>query len=62
MTEPVLLLVGTADTKSDELAYLRERVQALGAQVLLMDVGVLAAGHVNVDISNAEAAQAACRP
>jgi len=59
MTEPVLLLVGTADTKSDELAYLRERVQALGAQVLLMDVGVLAAGHVGVDISNAEVAQAA---
>jgi parallel beta-helix repeat protein len=60
MTEPVILLVGTADTKSDELAFLRERVQALGAQVLLMDVGVLAAGHVSVDITHTEVAQAAC--
>jgi uncharacterized protein (UPF0261 family) len=59
MTEPVILLVGTADTKSDELAFLRERVQALGAQVLLMDVGVLAAGHVSVDITHTEVAQAA---
>ncbi|MGI9154755.1 MAG: Tm-1-like ATP-binding domain-containing protein, partial [Rubrivivax sp.] len=58
MTDAVILLVGTADTKSDELAYLRECVQALGARVLLMDVGVLAAGHVGVDITNAEVAQA----
>ena len=56
---PTLLLVGTADTKSDELAFLRERVRALGAQALLMDVGVLAAGHVPVDIPNTEVAEAA---
>ena len=48
-TAPTILLVGTADTKSDELAFLRERLQALGAQALLMDVGVLAAGQVPVD-------------
>ena len=45
-TDPVILLVGTADAKSDELAFLRESLQALGGQVLLMDVGVLATGHV----------------
>ena len=55
----VVLLIGTADTKSDELAYLRERLQALGAGVMLMDVGVLEAGHVAVDIGNAEVALAA---
>ena len=33
MKDPVILLVGTADTKSDELAFLRERVHAMGAQV-----------------------------
>ena len=54
-----ILLVGTADTKSDELAYLRERVEAMDARVLLMDVGVLAAGHVPVDVPNAEVAAAA---
>ena len=54
-----VLLVGTADTKSDELAFLREQVEAQGAAVLLMDVGVLAAGHAAVDIANAEVAAAA---
>lgn len=56
---PTILLVGTADTKSDELAFLRETLQAQGAGVLLMDVGVLAAGHAAVDIPNTEVAQAA---
>lgn len=56
MTAPALttpwtvLLVGTADTKHEELQFLRQQVQAQGAQVLLMDVGVLAAGAVPVDI------------
>jgi len=54
-----ILLVGTADTKRDELDYMRQRLQALGAGVLLMDVGVLAAGDVPVDIANTEVAQAA---
>lgn len=54
-----VLLVGTADTKSDEIAYLQERIRALGAVPLTMDVGVLAAGHAPVDISNAEVARAA---
>ena len=58
MTESTILVVGTADTKSDELAYLREQVQAQGARVLLMDVGVLTAGHAAVDIGNAEVAAA----
>jgi uncharacterized protein (UPF0261 family) len=59
MSPRTILLVGTADTKSDELGFLRGRIQALGAQVLLMDVGVLAAGPAAVDIGNAEVAAAA---
>jgi uncharacterized protein (UPF0261 family) len=54
-----ILLVGTADTKSDELAFLRHCLQDQGAQVLLMDVGVLAAGSVSVDVPNSEVAAAA---
>ncbi len=54
-----VLLVGTADTKSDEIAYLRAQLLKLGAQVLVMDVGVLAAGHAAVDIPNADVARAA---
>jgi uncharacterized protein (UPF0261 family) len=56
---PTVLLAGTADTKSDEIAYLQSRVRALGAQPLTMDVGVLAAGHAPVDIANTEVAAAA---
>lgn len=59
MSVGTILLVGTADTKSDELAFLRERIESLGAGVLLMDVGVLAAGHAPVDIGSAEVAAAA---
>ncbi|MFM7505406.1 MAG: Tm-1-like ATP-binding domain-containing protein, partial [Rubrivivax sp.] len=55
---PTILLVGTADTKSDEIAYLQGRIRALGALPLTMDVGVLAAGHAPVDITNTQVAAA----
>lgn len=56
---PVVLLVGTADTKAAELAFLREQVRAQGAGAMLMDVGVLAAGALAVDVANHEVAAAA---
>ncbi len=59
MNQPVILLVGTADTKSDELAFLRDALHAQGAAVRLMDVSVLAAGAVAVDIPNSEVAASA---
>lgn len=58
MAKPRVLLIGTADTKSDELLYLRERVQAAGGEVVLMDVGVLEPAAFQPDISNAEVASA----
>ena len=59
MTRITILLVGTADTKSDELGFMRERLHALGADVRLMDVGVLAAGALPVDITHDDVAAAA---
>ncbi len=59
MNAKTILVIGTADTKSDEIAFLRQQVQAQGAQALVMDVGVLAAGHAPVDLGNAEVAAAA---
>ena len=56
---PTVLLVGTADTKSDELLFLRECMAAAGAAVLFMDVGVLEQGHCGPDIRNHEVAAAA---
>jgi len=59
MKSPVILIVGTVDTKSDEIGFMREQVQAAGGQALIMDVGVLAKGTVVSDIANNEVAQAA---
>ncbi len=56
---PVILLVGTVDTKSDEIAYLRRRIEAQGASALVMDVGILGRGALTPDIANSEVAQAA---
>ncbi|MCO5124102.1 MAG: Tm-1-like ATP-binding domain-containing protein [Rhizobacter sp.] len=56
---PVILLVGTVDTKSDEIAYLRRGIEAQGASALVMDVGVLGRGALTPDIANSEVAQAA---
>ena len=39
--KPCILLIGTADTKGDELLYLKARVEAAGASARVMDVGVL---------------------
>jgi len=59
MTGARILIVGTVDTKSDEIGFLREQVRAAGAEPLIMDVGVLAKGHVTPDITNEEVARAA---
>ncbi|HMQ73473.1 MAG TPA: Tm-1-like ATP-binding domain-containing protein, partial [Rubrivivax sp.] len=56
---PALLLVGTADTKAEELAYLRRTAEAQGARVALMDVGVLGTPPYAPEIGNAEVAAAA---
>ena len=56
---PVVLLVGTVDTKSDEIAWLADSVRHSGGQSLVMDVGVLGRGHVQPDIPNHAVAAAA---
>lgn len=56
---PTILIVGTVDTKSDEIAYMRDAVQRCGGQVLVMDVGVLGRGGLVADITNSQVAEAA---
>ncbi len=58
MSETVLL-IGTADTKSDELAFLRKCIESQGSKVMLMDVGVLTEGQVRVEIDNRSVAATA---
>ncbi len=56
---PVILLIGTVDTKSDEIGYLRECIARCGGRALVMDVGVLGVGAVVPDILNSAVAEAA---
>ena len=41
MSQPRILLIGTADTKSDELLYLKDCIERTGSVAVIMDVGVL---------------------
>jgi uncharacterized protein (UPF0261 family) len=58
-SHPVVLVVGTVDTKSDEIAFLRDCIAQQGASALVMDVGVLGHGALVPDIANHEVAAAA---
>ena len=49
-----VLLVGTLDTKGDELEFLRERLRQAGVGVLLADVGTLEPPRVEADIPRQE--------
>ena len=37
----IVVLIGTLDTKGPEIAYLRDRLQALGLQTIVIDSGIL---------------------
>ena len=52
-------LIGTLDTKGDEIAYVRERLVALRVDVVVIDSGILGEPHCAADISHEEVAAAA---
>lgn len=54
-----ILLIGTADTKSPELLFLRDCIAEAGGAALFMDVGVLAGGAYRPEVSNEDVARAA---
>ena len=55
-----VLLIGTLDTKGREIAYLRDRVRALGLATLVLDSGILGeALGCEADISRDQVARAA---
>jgi uncharacterized protein (UPF0261 family) len=55
-----VLLIGTLDTKGHEIAYLRDRVRALGLGTLVLDSGILGEPlGCEADISRAQVARAA---
>ena len=56
---PTVVLVGTLDTKGAEYAHFRDLIRELGADVLLVDVGVLGEPTIDADITRGEVAAAA---
>ena len=58
--EPWIALIGTLDTKGDEIAYVRDRLRALGARPIVIDTGILGEpAGCTPDVSHAEVAAAA---
>lgn len=55
-----ILLIGTLDTKGNEIAYCRDKIRALGADAVVLDSGILGEPlNIVPDISRAEVAIAA---
>ncbi|MDK3071958.1 Tm-1-like ATP-binding domain-containing protein [Sedimentitalea sp. JM2-8] len=54
-----ILLLGTGDTKSDEMQFLADCIKAQGGTVVVMDVGVIGDPTCQVDISRHDVARAA---
>ena len=59
MTEKTILVVGTFDTKDDELSYMTDCIRSQGGHVLSMDVSVLGDPSSPCDISKHQVAEAA---
>ncbi|EPJ45236.1 MAG: hypothetical protein OFPI_37550 [Osedax symbiont Rs2] len=57
--QKTILVIGTFDTKADELNYLSERINSQGASVITMDISVLGDTATAVQISKQQVAQAA---
>jgi len=51
-----VLLIATFDTKEEEAVYLKKRMEARGVSVLTMDIGILSAPPVSIDIDQKQVA------
>jgi uncharacterized protein (UPF0261 family) len=59
MIPRTIALIGTFDTKAEELSFLRDRIEMAGLRTILIDVGVLGRPPFEVGISADEVAAAA---
>lgn len=57
--KPGILLIGTCDTKADEILFIRSCIEGQGGSVTIMDVGILGSPSFKVDITNEMVAGAA---
>ncbi|WP_126974751.1 Tm-1-like ATP-binding domain-containing protein [Frigidibacter oleivorans] len=58
MTDKTILIIGTYDTKNDELDFIANKIRSLGGGTLTLDVSVLGDPLHPTDISKHEVAQA----
>lgn len=57
---PIVILIGTLDTKGPEIAYLRDRIHEAGVETQVLDSGILGeAIGITADISRQDVARAA---
>jgi uncharacterized protein (UPF0261 family) len=54
-----ILIVGTADTKADEMLFMRQCIEEQGAQAIIMDVGVIGEPTFPPELSKHDVAAAA---
>ncbi len=59
LTSRTVLLIGTADTKAQELLFIKDRIVAAGANAIIMDVGILGTPSLGAEIPNSRVATAA---
>lgn len=59
MFDKTILIVGTYDTKNDELAFMAQCIEELGGTALTMDVSVLGEPQIAVDYTKHQVAEAA---
>jgi uncharacterized protein (UPF0261 family) len=58
-TSRTIAIIGTLDTKGDQIEYLKQRIESYGQRTTLIDVGVLGAVPLAPDISRESVARAA---
>ena len=56
---PIVVLVGTLDTKGKEYGFLRDRIREQGVAVLVVDAGILGEPLIEPDVTRREVAAAA---
>jgi uncharacterized protein (UPF0261 family) len=54
---PGIALIGTLDTKGDEIAYVRERLAELGARPVVVDSGILGEPGTDADVPREQVAR-----
>ncbi|HSI79206.1 MAG TPA: Tm-1-like ATP-binding domain-containing protein [Solirubrobacterales bacterium] len=59
MSDPRIVAIGTLDTKGAEIAYVRDRIEALGGRPVVIDTGILGEPRCPADVTREDVARAA---